>query len=49
MLESTEPAQAWIGVKAMTLNEVGLLNELLDSRDEARALAAKRRKERVHG
>lgn len=49
MLESDDPAQAWTNVKAMSLREVWLLNELLDARDEVRALREKKRKERGDG
>ncbi len=49
MLESDDPAQAWTNVKAMSLNEVDLLNLLLDARDETRERAEKRRKERSGG
>lgn len=48
MLDPETP-HPWPMVKAMTLDEVDLLNQLLDARDEARALAEKRRKERGNG
>jgi hypothetical protein len=41
-----EVPHTWPEVKAMTLDEVDLLNQLLDARDEARALAEKRRKDK---
>jgi len=37
VLESDDPVQAWSAVKRMSLNEVDLLCELLDVRDEYRA------------
>lgn len=48
MLDPDVP-HTWPEVKAMSFSEVWLLNELLDARDEARALAEKRRKERNDG
>lgn len=48
MLDPDVP-HTWTEVKAMTLDEVDLLNELLDARDEARALADKRRRDRDKG
>ncbi len=48
MLDPDTP-HTWPEVKAMTLDEVDLLNQLLDARDEARALKRKRDKERNNG
>lgn len=45
MLDPETP-HTWPEVKAMTLDEVDLLNLLFDARDEARARAERRRKER---
>lgn len=48
MLDVENP-HTWDEVKRMTWREVWLTNELFDARDEARALAEKRRKERADG
>lgn len=48
MLDPDVP-HTWPEVKAMSLSEVWLLNELLDARDEARALKQKSDKERGNG
>jgi hypothetical protein len=53
VLESDDPAQAWLAVKSMTLDEVDLMNLMLDARDDARAradrAAERRRKETARG
>lgn len=41
MLDADNP-HTWLEVKAMTLREVWLINELFDARDEARAIQARR-------
>lgn len=45
MLDLDSP-HTWPEVKQMTWSEVWLLNELLDARDEARALQRKVRKDK---
>jgi hypothetical protein len=53
VLESADPAQAWLAVKSMTLDEVLLMNLMFDARDDARARAdaeaERRRREAARG
>jgi hypothetical protein len=48
VLDEINP-HTWNDVKRMTWSEVWLTNELLDARDEARALQEKQRKDKERG